>query len=394
MKKDWNSPKIIIGSPATGTYYFDRPAIIEEIWEELAKGNYILIAAPRRVGKTSIMKHMVENPRPYFKPIFENIQSIKSEDEFYKTIYKLILDRLGSVDKAKKWLGKYLKSKSITEVDIKGSFKIEHTKINFLNELNNLIPELADHDETIVLLIDELPEVLHQLYANEKTDEAVSILKNLRRWRQDDQFKYLKFVLSGSIGIHYVVQNIEGRNADLNDLKNVRYEAMDLSETQQYIKWATNQATVRYSTELIEYLFNKISYSVPFFLNLILDEIDKRARRKRNPNIFSEDIDKAFDHIIKNNDFFRDWKLRLSGYLPEADYKFCNEVLAHIAHEEKITIQVIYDKARKHKREDNYMELISDLEKDGYIMQTDKCYQFVSPFLKFFWKNDNPVYNG
>jgi len=59
MKRDWIEPKIIIGKDATGKYYYRREEIEGEIWTEIKKGNNVLIAAPRRVGKTSVMKYFL-----------------------------------------------------------------------------------------------------------------------------------------------------------------------------------------------------------------------------------------------------------------------------------------------------------------------------------------------
>jgi predicted AAA+ superfamily ATPase len=56
MKKEWQNPKAIIGKEATGKYYYRREDIENDIWKEIQKGNNILIASPRRVGKTSVMK--------------------------------------------------------------------------------------------------------------------------------------------------------------------------------------------------------------------------------------------------------------------------------------------------------------------------------------------------
>lgn len=394
MDKSWVSPKIIIGSPATGSHYFDRPEIIEEIWNELDKGNYILIAAPRRVGKTSIMKHMVENPRYLYNLKFENIQGIKTESEFYKRLYGLILNILSGKDKAKKWLSGYLKTKSITEIDIKGSIKIEHNKLDYLNELNQLIVMLEKYDDTIVLLLDELPEVLFNLHKSGRTEEAISILQNLRHWRQDDKYKYLKFVLSGSVGIHYVVQTIEGRNSDLNDLCKIKYEPLSSDEAKAYINWATSEATVKYNVAITEYLLEKITYCVPYFINLMLNEINNRARKNNNIHISNADIDLAFESIVKNNDYFKDWKLRLSKYLPANDFQFCNQLLTHIAHKDEIVVQKIYDIAVTHSKQEDYMDFVDELINDGYITEVQGKYVFISPFLKAFWKKNNPVYNG
>jgi hypothetical protein len=47
MEKEWIGPRIIIGAKVTGDYYYPRPQIIKKIWEEIEKGNNVLIAAPK-----------------------------------------------------------------------------------------------------------------------------------------------------------------------------------------------------------------------------------------------------------------------------------------------------------------------------------------------------------
>ena len=56
MKNEWKSPKTIFGNVATGKYYYPRTDIVEEIWNELEKGSFVLLAAPRRVAKTSVLR--------------------------------------------------------------------------------------------------------------------------------------------------------------------------------------------------------------------------------------------------------------------------------------------------------------------------------------------------
>ena len=391
MYKEWKSPRIVLGSVATGNYYYGRQEIVDAIWNELDKGSFVLMAAPRRVGKTSIMKDLEKYPRENYKVIFKNIQSLKSEQEFYKTVYGLILSCLSQSQKIKNKFQKYIKSKSITDLDIKGSFKIENNKVEYLEEINAIISDIDEDGETVVLLIDELPEVLHNLYKNNKKEEAVGILKNLRTWRQEEKFHKLKFVLAGSIGIHYVVNTIEGRSTDLNDLRKVNCNALTPEEASHYIDWATKDSSVQYNQELKDYLLAKIQYYIPYFLNIIFDEVDKKAQKNNSTAITTQDIDEAFSTAVKNNEHFEDWKRRLSDYLPAADYTFANRILTWISHREKISIQKIYDFAKFHNKENDYMDIIDELEKDGYIIETKKSYSFISPFLKEFWKRKNPI---
>jgi hypothetical protein len=394
MNGPWISPKIVIGSIAMGGNYFNRNDIVEQIWDELKKGSSILLAAPRRVGKTSVMQYMEKQSVENYKLVFQNIQGIKSADEFFERMYTLLVNCLSTTKKAKRWFEKFKDSMTIESISLNGIvFGTKPT--DFLKATKTLLIEINEIQEieNIVLLLDELPEVLFRMNDTNKED-AISILKNLRHWRQQPEMnKKVKFVLAGSVGIHYVVDKIEKRNADLNDLVTVDFEPLSEKEALKYIEWATQDASATYSHNLKKYLLSKIQYFVPFFINLLLNEIDKQAQKSNNLKITRQDIDKAFDTVIKNSDHFKDWKRRLQDYMPKEDFNFVNEILIHTAHKEYITLQEIYDKAVKHSKTADYMDFINDLEKDGYITEVDTQYRFMSPFLSVFWKKNNPCYN-
>ena len=111
MSTNWTDPRSTIGGIATGDNFYPRDDIVEDIWNELKKGNSILLAAPRRVGKSSIMQYMEENPIENYKLVFQDIESIKSANELFERIYTLLLNCLNRMNKAKKWVVNFLKSK-------------------------------------------------------------------------------------------------------------------------------------------------------------------------------------------------------------------------------------------------------------------------------------------
>lgn len=49
----------IVGSPVRDEDFWFRDDFIEDLWESLEKHN-VLLLAPRRIGKTSVMYRMVE----------------------------------------------------------------------------------------------------------------------------------------------------------------------------------------------------------------------------------------------------------------------------------------------------------------------------------------------
>jgi uncharacterized protein len=395
MSLKWISPKIIVGNVAKGDYYYPRPDIVELVWEELEKGNNVLLAAPRRVGKSSVMIHMAANCPAGYQCVFETIQGIQSDKELYQRFYELIVKCLKPYQKTMAWVSEIWKEHKIEEITIDGKVRLKEGTVNYLQEINSLLPKLNRKELKLVLFIDELPEVLHNLHKMGNTKEASSILSNIRRWRQEDQFKNLHFVLAGSVGISYVVKQIEGRTTDINDFNTVPFEPLTQPEAIRYLQWATdNAATIQYNKALANYLLTKIQYQVPYFINLMLDEINKKARRANQTNITTKDIDTAFDQVIKKSDHFRDWKSRIFDYMPPADATFVNDVLIYIAHKDSISHQKIYDLAVVHKKVAERMDMIDGLEKDGYITEDNDQYVFLSPFLKTFWKRNNPIYNG
>lgn len=394
MTINWINPKIIIGNTATGAYYYDRPDIVANIWEQITIGNHVLLAAPRRVGKSSIMKYMIENSIENHKCIYKNIQGLTSADQFFQSIYDLIKSCMTVSQKASEWL-RLLKETDIEEVSLTGALKIRERAIDYLEAVNHILAKLQYKEIKIVLFIDELPEVLHNLNKNNKKEDAIIILKNLRRWRQEDQFRNFRLVLAGSIGMDYVIKTIEGRNVDCNDLHKVKFEALSNEEAIEYIRWATgNSATIRYTEALMRHLLSKIRYCLPYFINLMLHEINCKALKNKNPAITINDIENAFDEVVKNSDHFKDWKSRLFDYMPLPDAEFVNEVLIFIAHMNIISKQKLYDLAIRYGKKNNYMDFIDGLEEDGYITEENDAYVFISPFLQAFWKRNNPVYHG
>ena len=338
------------------------------------------------------MQFLAKQSIEHYKLIFDDMEGINSANEFYERIYLLLLNCMSTMDKARIWVEKFFKSRSITEISRNG-IKWAIKPDDFLQEANLLLREINDSPviENIVLFLDELPVLLFKM-SKKKNEEASSVLRNLRYWRQQPELNNkVKFVFAGSIGMNYVVKAIEGRIAVLNDLSHVKFEPLTHEAAVEYVKWATDSSSLCFSPALVEYLLGKIHYYVPYFINLMLNDINRQARSINDPKITEQEIDNAFEAIVRHNDYFKDWQDRLQQYMIKADFNFVNELLIHTAHKGVITLQEIYDIAVKHEKTGDYMKFIFDLEKDGYITEVNDQYRFISPFLSAYWKRNNPI---
>ncbi|MFV8341014.1 hypothetical protein [Flavobacterium sp. XS2P39] len=53
----------ITGSPVEGSNFFGREKELEYIWKHIQKGNSVILSAPRRVGKSSLAKKIIQQAK-------------------------------------------------------------------------------------------------------------------------------------------------------------------------------------------------------------------------------------------------------------------------------------------------------------------------------------------
>jgi len=394
MNVKWVSPNTITGDAATEERYLRRGYINEYFWKEVAKGNHILFVAPRRVGKTSVMKDLVADCGEEYVCIYQNIEGVKSRNEFYKRLYELILQCVSNSQKAKSFVTKWFKTYGISEIS-KSGLKFVDKEIDYESELRNLIPALKEIKLHTVIFLDEFAEVINKLNKQGKQQDAVDMLHTLREIRSDDDFRHFTIVFAGSIGLQFVIKGID-RPKLINDLHPVDIGALTNSEALQLIHQLTQDVTIQIFPEINNYLLKKTEHLLPYYIQLMLEEIDLVARESNQPLINQKMVDDAFNRVLHKNKNFDDWLVRLKEYQAD-NFPFINEILKHAAHKKQITIQEIYNMAsdEKYNHTEDYMDFVDELLNDGYLIEKEKhVYRFISPFLQQFWIKKYPVYHG
>ena len=388
----WNPPKTITGSPAEGEVYLRRQYINDEFWRRIKNGEHILISAPRRVGKSSIMKDLENNCLDGHICIYNNIESDKTQNDFFKRLLLLLLEKVGTQRKIRKIISLWLKSKSIGEISIEGNIKFTSKELNYKEELLNIIKLLGQESIHVVMLLDEFPEVIQNIKKNENKNAAIDTLHTLRSIRHDNNFKNFSFAFAGSIGLNHVVAELD-RPRLINDLVPIYVDPLVISEAHKLTKQLVKGATMKIGDNERDYLFKKIDYLLPYFIQLMIEKCDFILHKDGRPKLMNIDIDNAFLMVVKEGRNFNDWESRLKNYYNSSDAKYCIAVLTCCAHFESYTIQQAYDLIKKIKPITGYKELIDEvLIRDGYIIEKNGHYNFLSPFLKDWWKNRHPIF--
>ena len=144
----------------------------------------------------------------------------------------------------------------------------------------------------------------------------------------------------------------------------------------------------------LKHINDKLKHLIPYFIQLIIEECDRILHIENRPELSKNDIDNAFDNVVRTERNLNDWEDRLKPpYLTIEAFWFCKEILTRIAHFNKISLQDIYNISFKHNERDNYMNYLKMLVHDGYLIEeTENTYRFVSPLLQAWWQRQHPKF--
>ncbi len=380
----------IVGQVARGNDFWDRKEEIEDIWRAIDNGSHILLVAPRRVGKTSIMHQLRDEPKDNYYPVYIDTESADSQNEFWqKLFYALNNDDGIKTIKAKfKNVIDHIANIKIVKISSDGVEFGDGSSLNYKEAFKRFIKDL-DHDKKLIIMLDEFAQTVENIISYEDKKNASSLLKAHRELRQDVELSQkVTFIYAGSIGLESVVAKLDGMKY-INDLNQIKVRPLSTHAAEEFVLALCKVQKLELSPTQIEYMLTKIEWLIPFYIQLIFQEVYKLFLKSQKIDNFV--IDKAISNALENRNHFESWFSKLKSAFEKEDYLFSKEVLSLISENKIIDILEIKNIADKHTvSEDSSREIIRSLIYDGYINNndSDKKYRFNSPILRMWWSNN------
>lgn len=382
--------KTVIGIPARGNDFFRRKHLTEEIWTKLEAGSNLLLVAPRRVGKTSILLDLLDSPKPGFLIIYKDTESINNPNEFFKKLLNSVNEKFNPLKKYKnkietfsKELASRIDSFSLKDV----GFNLGESKFSYEAELENLFEKLEMDDDRIVILVDEFAQTVENIIEDVDVRTAINFLEVNRRIRLLPSLsKKVQFIYAGSIGLENIASSIDALKF-INDLTPIAIPPLTKAEAKSFVKNILSGNDVELPEADFNFLLTKIEWLIPFYFQIILDECGKTAKESSLKIIDQSVIETAITSVLKHRAYFENWFIRLRTAYKGDEFSFVKEILNISSINSSIASTEIYDRAVKFKLENSFKNLINALMYDGYIHNSvnPKIYQFNSPLLKEWW---------
>lgn len=382
--------KIVAGIPVRGKNFFPRKNLIDKTWTLIETGNHILIAAPRRVGKTSLMFYMQDNLRINYMVIYIITQSVNNENEFFRILVNKVLksDFVKGSQKVIRFLEKH--KPIIRKVGPDGIEFGVKDDYDYKEMLSKILKSSQGSQNKLIIMIDEFPETLENIIKDENERAGIHFLQSNRELRQDSEItQNVQFIYTGSIGLDTIVSRLN-EVSTINDLARLKIDPLTKNEAKELLKLLSKNVNFSLSEQNSNYILRKIEWLIPFYIQLTMQELEELHGDGEFKKISTKIIDKSFDEMLEQRQHFEHWHTRLRATLKSDEYNFAKELLNNISESEKVHSNEIFNLGVKYHLQENVKDYVGSLIYDGYINNNDdpEYYRFNSPILRMWWRKN------
>lgn len=377
--------KNIVGQVVRGKDFWDRKSEIAKIWQAIENGAHPLLVAPRRVGKTSIMFKILDEPKEDYAVVYVNTESADSENDFWHKLFNALMDEEFKNKNMLRLKSFYatLKTISIKKISTSGIEFDDGRVLDYAEAFERLVKEI-DSDKKLIIMMDEFAQTIENIIKYANPFEAESLLKMHRTLRQNPKItSKVTFVYAGSIGLESVVAKLDAMKF-INDLNSIKITPLAKDEAAKF----AHSLNALIQDDEVFYLLERIEWLIPFYIQLIIQEVHMICLEKSLHVISKETIDQAIERALDHRNHFEHWLARIKSAFEKDEFKFAKEILNQLSEHGTVGSKEISNFADKYTLEhDQTKEIIHALVYDGYINNNEnpKIYRFNSPILKLWW---------
>ena len=358
---------------------FGREDFIDHLWRML-EANNVLLLAPRRFGKSGVMRHVLLHPRPGYLPLSFELEDVDSPEEFVWRVTRELL----SQDATRALLAATKKLPSVFSNWFKNNFdeaEFEGAKIKFKQAIREdwreagkrMLTELEKADKTIIFLFDELPAMLDRIIEKKGDAAARDFLAWFRpiRLAQKDVLRRHRFIVAGSVGIDQILKKL-GAADRLVDFTRLTVEPLGREAADDLVRGRAAKFELIWNPALSAKLLELIGAPVPYFIHIFFSQLGQLPRAERT-RLAPADLDRIYVERLLGptcRNYFDHYSIRLKRY-GTGGQKAALAILRGVAGRGRITRPVLYDIYRKaHGRgtsEQGFDDIMADLEYDWYL---------------------------
>lgn len=375
----------IVGEAVQGADFYDRLHVVRRIWSTLEVDN-ILLLAPRRVGKTSVLYRLRdEAPQQGRTAIFWSAARAHDELDFVRRLVELALEARPEASAGVSALGRLLE-----QVKRVGGVELGDRLKHWFSAGEELLRALHTTQARWLMLIDELPVFITRIHRGpDGVERARLFLEWLQAARQagPERSGHVRWVMAGSIGLDTVVARM-GLSATLAGLELVHLGPFETETAERFLVELCSDIHLDLDEAGRARLLAHVGWLIPHHLQLFVRVLHEGGSRAG-----VAEVDEAYERLC-GPDYaakFDHWDQRLVEQLGAVSGARARRLLTACA---RVPAGVRRDTLRRSlsseipdiaTRDEEFAWLERVLLTDGYLVEDTGRLRFRSPLLRGYW---------
>ena len=391
-----------------GDKFFNQDVELRTLAERAQEGTHTLLTAPRRMGKTSLVRESLRRLAADgdFETIFvdmedaadpaDAISEIAVQSRTANGAWKQIRGRFleGLKD-----LGERVDNVTISELRVQLRARISDG--NRWRKGDEVFSALAENIRPVLLAIDELPILVNRLLLgsnNRITTDGIQAAAQFLSWlRKNGQAHRgrIVIILSGSVGLEPILQRA-GLSAEANIYQPLNLKAWDEDVAVDCLGALAENYNLDLSIEVRRDMCRRLRHHVPHHIQQFFNHLHEYLRRAGRTRASSNDVENVYTTemlSIRGQVDMEHYEGRLRIVLEAEEYRTALELLTEAAVNDGLLSDTSISQYRQYIETTAYPDdvpvviedLLHLLEHDGYLQREDDGYRFLSGFLEDWW---------
>ena len=388
--------KSITGPWVSGEDFFDRDRELQVLGRHIRNGNPVLLSGQRRMGKTSVARELGRRlEQEGWAFAFADVERAASPEDVITKIAEALHPVRGIASRLGERLARLFSDnvEQLSAYDFGIKFRAGLNAGAWPRHGESIIRSCAEHEQSILLVIDELPIFLNRLL---RKDDGLAFVDEFLSWLrgaiQDVSGGSLALMLSGSIGLTPLVRRL-GLTDRTNYLYEFRLGPWDRSTSVECFNQLARTNALSVEDGVAEAAYDALGVGIPHHVQSFFARLLDFATMHSRDAIKVVDVETVYQTDLLGpfgqNDLMH-YEARLRDALGENEFAIANAILAEAAVQGQFT-----PSARKAlealfaTKIENISERVADILEvlihDGYLEADDGSHRFVSRLLKDWW---------
>jgi len=377
-----------MGRLADGPAFFDRQEIMSRAWDLLKTSNLLLLA-PRRVGKSSLLNRMREDGADRgYNTLYLSVPDAEDELDFIKRLVRGFRDAEWA---SRSWLSAF-KDKLPEDLEFvlkTGLIELKAKNFDWRRPAEELEALLKTGDAQTLLLIDELPlliaSIVHQDPSGSRADRFLLWLKRLR-----EQYRP-RWFFAGSIGLDSLARRLK-LSGTIHDLQPIELGEFSNEKACAYLMGRGQFYNWAMTAETIDAILRAVEWPIPFHLNIVFEELRAVVSEGLGPPSPAL-VEIALQRLIAHGrTHFDHWDERLAKMLDERFQQYSEIILSLACRQAggvtvaSIDLRLSRELNDNQARTEMLRQLLDLLISDGYLVRQEGVVRFRSALLRRYWR--------